>query len=597
MGGQDAQRFDQREEQTGNDDEGNDPEDLPHHAGHEHQGHERRHRRQDREYHRLRDLSRALDGAAHAVPVLLLVPVDVLADDDRVVDHDAEHEDEREQGDDVGRDVEPRHQGDRPEERERDPEADPEGEAQLEKERQHDEDEREPGGAVAEHEGQPIAEDLRLVLPDRQQDAFGHLRLRALDIAVHRRRDVEGALIAGAEDRHHDRGVPVEPGLLVRLREAVDHRGHVAELQATAVGLRPQHEVFVLVAAVGLPDRAQQDLAAVGADGAAGEVERGPPHGVGDLIEGHPVPPQGRFRDLDGDLVGRSAHDVDLGDLRQDGQLVAHALGDRLQGEDVGVARNGDVRDLVAGDQLADDGFLGLDRERGDRIALVLDLVDHPPGVGAELELDYDRRAPFRRRRLDLLDAVDALNRLFDPDDDPGLDLFRGGAEVGDRDADPVELDPSSLVTEPPAPPPTRPGHPPTTKRGRGAPATPPALPVGGLPSRGGQGRRLGRSQVARAGWADPSSLVTEPPDPPATVKTDPPVQEESADEEMRGCQPVGGGGHGQMMKSDEVEDQLLSYLFPRSRSGLGSCGFASGWLRSPPRGVKRFAPVARRPP
>ena len=43
--------------------------------------------------------------------------------------------------------------------------------------------------------------------------------------------------------------------------------------------------------------------------------------------------------------------------------------------------------------------------------------------------------------------------------------------------------------------------------------------------------------------------------------------------------------------------NQLLSYLFPRSRSRLGSCGFAPGWLRSPPRGVKGFAPVARRPP
>ena len=273
MGRQDAERFDQREEQAGNHDERDDPEDLAHHSGHEHQRHERRHRRQDGEGHRLRDLPRAFDGPAQALAVVFLVAVDVLADDDGVVDDDPEHQDEREQRDDVDRHFEARHQRDRPEERDRDPEADPEGEAQFQKERQHDEHEQEPGGAVAEHERQPGAQHFRLVLPDRHRDAVGQALLRAVHVAPDGRRDVERALLAGPEHRDRDRRIPVEAGVLVRFLEAVDDRRHVAEPQAAAVGTRPQHEVLVLGAAVGLTDGAQEDLAAVGADRAAGQIE------------------------------------------------------------------------------------------------------------------------------------------------------------------------------------------------------------------------------------------------------------------------------------------------------------------------------------
>ena len=78
---------------------------LAQHAGHEQQRAERGHRRQHRERDRLRDLVGPLDRASQAVAVLLLVPVDVLADDDCVVDDDSEHEDEAEQREHVDGDV------------------------------------------------------------------------------------------------------------------------------------------------------------------------------------------------------------------------------------------------------------------------------------------------------------------------------------------------------------------------------------------------------------------------------------------------------------------------------------------------------------
>ena len=95
---QDAERFQQGEEQAGKDDERNDPEHLSVDARYEQQRQERRRRRQDRVDHRPGDLLGPLDGAAQTVCMPLLVPVDVLADDDGVVDDDPEHQDEGEAG-------------------------------------------------------------------------------------------------------------------------------------------------------------------------------------------------------------------------------------------------------------------------------------------------------------------------------------------------------------------------------------------------------------------------------------------------------------------------------------------------------------------
>ena len=91
-----------------------------------------------------------------------------------------------------------------------------------------------------------------------------------------------------------------------------------------------------------------------------------------------------------------------------------------------------DVDDLLPARELADDRLLGLDRERGDGVDVALDLVDEPAPVRAEVELDHDGAHPLGRRRLDALDAVDALDRLLDADVHALLDLLRGGAQVRD---------------------------------------------------------------------------------------------------------------------------------------------------------------------
>ena len=185
-----------------------------------------------------------------------------------------------------------------------------------------------------------------------------------MNVVAHGGRNIERTLLARAVDRHRHCRKVVEAGALIGFREAVDDRGHVAEQQAAAVGAGPERQLLVVVAAVGLPDRAQQDLAAAGAYRTAGKIERGPANDVRHLVEREPVPAQGHLRHLDGNLVRRNAHELDLTDVGQGEQPVAHALGDPLQGRDVGGAGDGDVRHLVAGDQLADDGLLRFERKR-----------------------------------------------------------------------------------------------------------------------------------------------------------------------------------------------------------------------------------------
>ena len=436
---QDVQRLHEGEDEAGNDDERDHPEDLAHHARHEHQRHEGGHRGEDREHDRRRDLAGTVDGPLTSVASLFLVAVDVLPDDDRVVDHDAQHDDEGEQGHHVDRHVEGRHQCDGAEEGQGDPEADPEGQSELEEQRQHDEHERESGDTTPRHQTDAVPQHLGLVLPDRQRDAGRHPALRVLHVVPHQLGDLDRALVTRPEDRDHDGGVGVEARGLIRLGEAVDDGGDLRQVEPRAVGTCEQHELFVFASPIGLSDGAEQDLSAVGPHRATRQVQRGPAHGLGHVVEGQPVASKGVLGDLDRDLVGPGAHHLGLRDTGQDRELVADPLGDRLQRHLLGGTGHGDIDDLLPVGQLADDRLLGLGGKRGDGVEPSLDVVNQAAGVGVEIQLDVDHAHALGRRGGDALDPVETLDGLLDPDDDGILDLRRGGPQIGHLDGDHVE--------------------------------------------------------------------------------------------------------------------------------------------------------------
>ena len=60
----------------------------------------------------------------------------------------------------------------------------------------------------------------------------------------------------------------------------------------------------------------------------ARQVQRRAAHGLGRLVQGQAVPPQVVFRYLDRGVVGRRVHGVHLRDLGNRGEIVPHPLGD-----------------------------------------------------------------------------------------------------------------------------------------------------------------------------------------------------------------------------------------------------------------------------
>ena len=121
--------------------QGNDSHELSHHALDRDQGRESGDRRQDTEDHGHRYFLRALDRALQPLLMPLLVGIDVLAHDDGVVDDDAEHQDEGEQGHQVNRHIVSGHEPDRTKERDRDPHAHPKGDSEPKEENERDENE------------------------------------------------------------------------------------------------------------------------------------------------------------------------------------------------------------------------------------------------------------------------------------------------------------------------------------------------------------------------------------------------------------------------------------------------------------------------
>ena len=219
---------------------------LPQHPGHEQQRTERGHRRQDRERHRLRDLVRTFDGPAHPVAVFLLVPVDVLAHDDRVVDHDAQHQDEAEQRQHVDRDVEPGISARAPKNEIGMPRLTQNARRSSRNSASTRNTSANPATPLRSISESWLFSDSALFCHTVRVTPSGR-RARAHSTYCVASSAISTALwspMRKTETKH--RRLEVEPGVLVRLLEAVDDRRHVAQPQAAAVRARPQDQVLEL---------------------------------------------------------------------------------------------------------------------------------------------------------------------------------------------------------------------------------------------------------------------------------------------------------------------------------------------------------------
>ncbi len=197
--------------------------DLPHDPGRQIERHEGDDRRQNPERDGDEDLAGAADGRLQVRVALLLVGVYVFAHDDRVVDEDAQHQDEAEERDGAERHPERAHQSQGAEKRQRNPETHPERELGPQEGAQEEQDEQDSDLPAAGQSGEAVRQHRRAVPPDGELDALGQARRRFRHVGLQGPRDREGALIADSEHADHDGGVAVEAHGLVRVLEPVNH--------------------------------------------------------------------------------------------------------------------------------------------------------------------------------------------------------------------------------------------------------------------------------------------------------------------------------------------------------------------------------------
>ena len=215
------------------------------------------------------------DDVAERIAVFFGLGVRALRDDDRIVHHDPEHQDEREQAHDVDRHVHERHRHhhERAEERHRQPDDHPGGDLEMQEHAEDDEHEDRPQGHVLQHHVDAALEVEGVVGPSRHL-RLGRQGLVALgDEFLHRGAHVDGILLLGGHHVDAERTFAVEEGVALHLGELVADLGHVAEPDARPVRPCEQDDLLVFKAGVGLSGGPQADVAGLGSDRAARQID------------------------------------------------------------------------------------------------------------------------------------------------------------------------------------------------------------------------------------------------------------------------------------------------------------------------------------
>jgi len=235
----------------------------------------------------------------------------------------------------------------------------------------------------------------------------------------------ERVFFADQLDFDDDAGVAVESAAELRVFEAVDDGGNLAESNEGAVGAGEDDDVFEVGALIGLPLRAKQDFASAGFDGSAGQIEREFSDGTGDAVEVDPVSAKCVFGNLDRDFVGAVVVDDRLGYAGEAYNFVAGALAEFLQfslGD-----RPGDrhFEDRALDLEFRDPGAFAFDREGIDRVDSVFNFACRCGDIGADRDLGGHDAYAFGRAGDDAVDIRCPLDRFFDSNTDGLFNLSR----------------------------------------------------------------------------------------------------------------------------------------------------------------------------
>ena len=228
-----------------------------------------------------------------------------------------------------------------------------------------------------------------------------------------------------------DHRLAVEPGVAQGVLEAVDHLGHVAQVDDVLAVLLLDDDAGDLLDALELAHDADRARGLVHHQVAAAAVGVLGADRVLDVVEAHLERFHFQRVDVDLDLALVQAADLDLGDLGDGLDLVLQVLGMLLQLVEAEIARQVDVDDGELVEIELDDH--GVDAQVVGQLALalvhgVLDVLQGLFDLDVGVELDEDVGVVLRRDRAQLLDAADGVDLLFQRPGDQVLDVDRGVA-------------------------------------------------------------------------------------------------------------------------------------------------------------------------
>ena len=445
--GEDEERLAERHQQRRDEGKRHHGDELPHHPRHETEREERDHGREHARDHTRDHLDCAVDGGPLRPLPHPPVSVDVVADDDRIVDNDADRHQEGEHREHVERLVGEIHKHPGPEHRERDPGGDPEGSLEIEEQCEHDEHDQQPLETIGDEHLEPVANVDRLVGPHRKLIPLWQPYL--IGVAADCSNHGEKILTGTAVDRDDHALAAVDTVGGGDVGKIIADYAEVANREHEPVGERDEGQLGDVLADVAFVLAAEKNLTPLAADRAAGEFEIFPADDVGHLLEREAVLPQRFLADFDVDLEVTGADEIRCRHSRQREEIVAHLLGHVAQAGfgHLLVAIGRDWRKHADFDgrrtkrHLLHLRILSELRQAGDPLHLGADLAEHLERVlDVLVELEDAVAHPLLGHARELLDPGDAPTGLLDLLADPLLHLIRRGTGIGDGHEDDFEL-------------------------------------------------------------------------------------------------------------------------------------------------------------
>ena len=396
-------------------------------AAHEDYRHEDGDQRQCRRQYREHDLGGAVDRRAARIRVeLFAVAEDVLQHHDGVVDHDPDEQQQRQQGHGIQGVSHEIDQRDRPQQGDGDRGGDDQRRADaFQKGPDHEGCEQGAQDQVFLQGGDHLAHEQRVVGGDGQLQPGWQLGLDfGLDAVADLVDDRHGVGVGNLDDAQADRLLAVEFRRAAAVFEAIHHLGDIAQLQGGVIAVG-HHQLLQVAHPVVFEIELDQVFPPPGGEEAAGHHE---------VLVAQCLQHFGR-----GHVEGRHAVGIQFDPHRAFASAADAYLADPVDGfqgfldgiDGVGVELlegavplQGEPHDRLGAElDLGNHRRIGLVGQLAQHlIDLGLNLVESDVDGFVEVEGDHHIGSAGRRGRLDVFDASDAIDRVFDDVGHRGVD-------------------------------------------------------------------------------------------------------------------------------------------------------------------------------